>query len=218
MLLFSYLFQSTFRGTHVLKTAVNVSSNSFNNDTKEQLVLFTKLFLIMGITWLSECIHVELHGDHTNMEHCNFHLEVFLRVLGGLNMIRGFFIFLVFICKPKILKWTQERHPKLWKWLKCFNCCKYEISEEENSRVSLKFEAKAIDTKMTNSNAECIEMVNLSRNRMSIMNIQGESHSQTANNGTVRSSTNRLQVVMSSREYVSSEGIERKSGVDAEIL
>ena len=83
----------------------------------------------------------------------------------------------------------------------------------------MKFEAKAIDTKMTNSNAECIEMVNLSQNRMSIMNIQGESHSQIEHNGTVRSSTNRLQVVMSSREYVSSEEIERKSGgVDAEIL
>ena len=54
---------------------------------------------------------------------------------------------------------------------------------------------------------------------MSIMNIQGESHSQIEHNGTVRSSTNRLQVVMSSREYVSSEEIERKSGgVDAEIL
>ena len=73
------------------------------SDTKEQMVLFTKLFLIMGITWLSECIHIELHGDHSDMVHCNFYLEVFLRILGGLNMIRGFFIFLVFICKPKIL-------------------------------------------------------------------------------------------------------------------
>ena len=73
------------------------------SDTKEQMVLFTKLFFIMGITWISECIHIELHGDHTTMVQCNFYFEVFLRILGGLNMIRGFFIFLVFICKPKIL-------------------------------------------------------------------------------------------------------------------
>ena len=91
----------------------------FSLDTREQLVLFTKLFLIMGLSWFSECIHIELHGDHTNMKNCNFYVEVFLRILGGLNMIRGFFIFLVFICKPKIWNLVQKRHPKLWSFLKC---------------------------------------------------------------------------------------------------
>ena len=91
----------------------------FSLDTREQLVLFTKLFLIMGLSWLSECIHIELHGDHTNMKNCNFYVEVFLRILGGLNMIRGFFIFLVFICKPKIWNLVKKKNPNLWKFLKC---------------------------------------------------------------------------------------------------
>jgi hypothetical protein len=38
---------------------------------------------------------------------------VALRIVGGLNMIRGFFIFLIFICKPSIWKMTRKRHPKL---------------------------------------------------------------------------------------------------------
>ena len=30
-----------------------------------------------------------------------------------MNMIRGFFIFLVFICKKTVWKMTEKRHPKL---------------------------------------------------------------------------------------------------------
>jgi len=43
---------------------------------RTQSVLFAKLFLIMGITWIGECIHVELHGDHSEIEECNFYSEV----------------------------------------------------------------------------------------------------------------------------------------------
>ena len=35
-------------------------------------------------------------------------------------MLRGFFIFLVFICKPKIWDLVQKRHPKL---RSCFSIC-----------------------------------------------------------------------------------------------
>ena len=60
-------------------------------------------------------------------------------------MLRGFFIFLVFICKPKIWAMAQERHPNLWKYIKCCRCCTYwqdNRDQEENSRVSIKFENK----------------------------------------------------------------------------
>jgi hypothetical protein len=46
------------------------------NDTMEQLILFTKLFALMGLPWMSVCIHVHIHGDHSNDEHCNFFIEV----------------------------------------------------------------------------------------------------------------------------------------------
>ena len=125
---------STSRPASSTRSSNRSQQSISTNDTREQLVLFTKLFLIMGLSWLSECIHIELHGDHQNMEYCNFYLEVFLRVLGGLNMIRGFFIFMVFICKPKIWDLASKRHPRLWKYLKCCcvcNACQYEAGPEE---------------------------------------------------------------------------------------
>jgi hypothetical protein len=43
---------------------------------KTQLVLFTKLFVVMGLSWLSEIIHFELHGDHTKLSSCSLASEV----------------------------------------------------------------------------------------------------------------------------------------------
>ena len=34
-------------------------------------------------------------------------------IIGVLNMLRGFFIFLVFICKPSVWKFISKKHPKL---------------------------------------------------------------------------------------------------------
>jgi hypothetical protein len=45
------------------------------DDTKAQLLLFLKLFVVMGLSWFSDVIHIELHGDHQKLRHCNFHLE-----------------------------------------------------------------------------------------------------------------------------------------------
>ena len=39
--------------------------------------------------------------------------QLALRILGILNMLRGFFIFVVFIWKPSIWKMTTKQHPKL---------------------------------------------------------------------------------------------------------
>jgi hypothetical protein len=43
---------------------------------RTQSILFAKLFVIMGITWIGECIHVQLHGDHSHLEDCSFISEV----------------------------------------------------------------------------------------------------------------------------------------------
>jgi hypothetical protein len=58
------------------------SSSSSVPQTIEQLqsqsILFSKLFVIMGITWIGEGIHVLLHGDHSDVEDCSFYSEVTL--------------------------------------------------------------------------------------------------------------------------------------------
>jgi hypothetical protein len=41
--------------------------------------------------------------------------QVGLRVIGGSNMIRGFLIFLMFICKKSVWISTKKKHPKFLK-------------------------------------------------------------------------------------------------------
>lgn len=43
---------------------------------RTQASLFGKLFIIMGITYIGESIHILLHGDHSNIDDCNFYSEV----------------------------------------------------------------------------------------------------------------------------------------------
>ena len=45
-------------------------------EIRTQSILFAKLFVVMGITWIGECIHVQLHGDHSELEDCSFYSEV----------------------------------------------------------------------------------------------------------------------------------------------
>ena len=47
-----------------------------DGNTKEQLALFTKLFILTGLPWMSVCIHLYIHGDHSHDEHCNLFIEV----------------------------------------------------------------------------------------------------------------------------------------------
>ena len=61
-----------------------------------------KLFFVLGILWGSEGIHAIIHKK----EDCqNSPLDVFFRAIDSLNILRGFFIFLIFICKRTV--WTK---------------------------------------------------------------------------------------------------------------
>ena len=64
-------------------------------------LLFTKLFIVMGIPWIVECVHHVVHGDHNNME-CPSYTEIIFRVIGCLNLLRGCLIFFIFVCKDSI--------------------------------------------------------------------------------------------------------------------
>ena len=44
----------------------------------------------------------------------NYHdLQVTIRCLGGLNMVRGFFIFIIFICKQSVWDLAKKEYPRL---------------------------------------------------------------------------------------------------------
>ena len=65
-------------------------------------MLYGKLFTVMGILWIFECIHYLVHGDHTNME-CLSAFEFFIRIVGCINLLRGCLIFFIFVCKDSIV-------------------------------------------------------------------------------------------------------------------
>ena len=64
-------------------------------------VLFGKLFTVMGVLWIFECVHYLVHGDHRNMD-CDSYTELFHRIIGCINLLRGFLIFFIFVCKESI--------------------------------------------------------------------------------------------------------------------
>ena len=43
--------------------------------------------------------------------------QIFLSVISGINMLRGFLIFVIFIWKPSVWRKIVKRHPKLVKFL-----------------------------------------------------------------------------------------------------
>ena len=70
--------------------------------------LCIKLFLVLGILWGCESIHFFIHRYKD--EECqpeNSSMEVFFRFVDFLNFCRGFFIFLIFICKRTV--WIKMR-------------------------------------------------------------------------------------------------------------
>jgi hypothetical protein len=70
----------TIEGSPDGPKTVKTDSSSSVPQTIEQLqsqsILFSKLFVIMGITWIGEGIHVLLHGDHSELDECSFYSEV----------------------------------------------------------------------------------------------------------------------------------------------
>ena len=73
-------------------------------------VLYTKLFLILGILWMFSTIHYILHSNHPEgLCHYSNNLEVFFRVIDSLNLLRGFFMFVIFVCKENVKNKVRAR-------------------------------------------------------------------------------------------------------------
>ena len=82
-----------------------------NSDVREQMVLYTKLFIVMGISWTFECVHHLVHSDHTHTQtRCYDYVELFFRLMGCLNLLRGSLIFFIFVCKDSILDKVLQKH------------------------------------------------------------------------------------------------------------
>ena len=67
-----------------------------------QVALYTKLFVIMGILWIAECLEHFL--KKTNV----IENSIIFDIIAVVNMLRGFFIFIIFICKKSIWKGLKK--------------------------------------------------------------------------------------------------------------
>ena len=59
---------------------------------------------MLGVLWIFESVHYFYHGDHSTIEDCQDLQELFFRIIGCINLARGFLIFLIFVCKESTLK------------------------------------------------------------------------------------------------------------------
>ena len=70
-------------------------------------VLYSKLSLTLGITWSFEPISEVLQSFNLCGDICH-HLTI---VLGAINLLRGFFFFLIFVCKRSTLGKVRRELP-----------------------------------------------------------------------------------------------------------
>ena len=68
-------------------------------------ILYSKLFLILGILWTFSFLHYLIHGNHSNTscEEYSSYIEIFFRIIDSFNLLRGFFMFIIFVCKKNVL-------------------------------------------------------------------------------------------------------------------
>ena len=93
------------KSTHNLRQssfqALLTTQHPHQSSTMMRQVLYTKLFIVMGIAWIFECVHHLVHSDHHHCGHAG--LELIFRLIGCLNLLRGSLIFFIFVCKDSIL-------------------------------------------------------------------------------------------------------------------
>ena len=104
-------------------------------------ILYLKIFLILGVLWIIESIHYIIHNHYgapcVSFKSINF----FFRIIDSCNMLRGFFLFIIFICKKNVwkksptLSWPQAQCQCEMFWCKCYTCIgmKCVLREFENS-------------------------------------------------------------------------------------
>ena len=82
-----------------------------NNNNKLKLqVLFVKIFTIIGTLWILSFLHYIIHKDHSEVDTTGAGvMETVFRIADGLNMLRGFFMFIILVCKKDILNKLKRK-------------------------------------------------------------------------------------------------------------
>merc|ERR550517_522430 len=73
-------------------------NNNYRRELRKQAVLYAKLFLVFGITWSLEPLSIVL----TSYNVYNIYAQVFTQSTSVLNLLRGVFMFLIFVSPAKV--------------------------------------------------------------------------------------------------------------------
>ncbi|XP_053609576.1 G-protein coupled receptor Mth2-like isoform X2 [Plodia interpunctella] len=87
--------------TAVLKSKESSTHDSQRND-KQRLLLYVKLYMVMGVNWILEVISV-LYPE----------LENFWKITDAYNVLVGVTIFIIFVCKRKIFRLIKKRYKQV---------------------------------------------------------------------------------------------------------
>ena len=70
--------------------------------------LYCRLFCVLGILWTIESVHFVIHNHYGKPCSTYQSLQVFFRIMDFCNVLRGFFFFIILVCKRSI--WIQVKH------------------------------------------------------------------------------------------------------------
>ena len=87
---------------HSFQSSSRIRLFSLGQTSSRPQILYSKLFIVMGIPWIFECTHYFAHGNHELAE-CLSTTEFVLRTIGCINLLRGCLIFFIFVCKESTL-------------------------------------------------------------------------------------------------------------------
>ena len=63
-----------------------------------------KIFTIIGTLWILSFLHYIIHKDHSEVDTTGAGvMETVFRIADGLNMLRGFFMFIILVFKKDVL-------------------------------------------------------------------------------------------------------------------
>ena len=72
--------------------------------------MFGKIFTIIGALWIVSFVHYIIHKGHSEDDIRETGVtETLFRIVDGLNMLRGFFMFIILVCKKDILEKLKRK-------------------------------------------------------------------------------------------------------------
>jgi len=112
-----------------------------SSEYKEQLGLYTKLFLVLGVLWILECVHIFVEDS---LQKHNANYVVIFGFFDALKLLRGLFFFMIFIFKKSVVK-------KMRNYLNSFGSNRYVQNRQSIQTQTSKTSARTLSSRSSKS-------------------------------------------------------------------